>query len=165
MFSPHFYFHDPLLTRVIGMKIPDLVSRLHVQIRLMGNFGFSAELRWASKADDAICFICKERNDDLYHFLFDCPYIRDNFDSLWSNLVIKATNCNPADGSHVSSFLTNLDQHNKALMLIGCLPLPFDSVTVTVLTRFVASAVGKIYKLRTERLRELEAPWLQKAVK
>ena len=85
--------------------------------------------------------------------------------SLWSNLVIKATNCNPAYGSHVSSFITNLDQHNKALMLVGCLPLRFDFVTVTVLTRFVASAVGKIYKLRTERLRELEAPWLRKAVK
>ena len=42
-------------------------------------------------------------------------------------LVIKATKCNSADGSHVSSFLTNLDQHNKALMLVGCLPLPFDS--------------------------------------
>ena len=108
----------------------------------MGNFWFSAELPWASKADDALCFICKESNDNLYHFLFDCPYFRHNFDSLWSNLVIKATNCNPADGSHVSSFLTNLDLLNKGLMLVGC--LPFDSVTVTVLTRFVASAVGKI---------------------
>ena len=39
----------------------------------MGNFGFSAELPWASKADDALCFICKESNDNLYHFLFDCP--------------------------------------------------------------------------------------------
>ena len=130
----------------------------------MGNFGFSAELPWTSKADDALCFICKESNDNLYHFLLDCPYFRNNFDSLWSNLVIKATNWNSADGSHVSSFLTNLDQHNKALMLLGCLPLPFDSVTVTVLTRFVAWAVGKIHKLRTERLRELEAPWLRKSV-
>ena len=62
-------------------------------------------------------------------------------------------------------FFTNLDQDSKALMLVGCLPLPFDSVTVTVLTRFVASAVGKIYKLRTERLCELEAQWLRKSVK
>ena len=38
----------------------------------------------------------------------------------------------------------------------------FDSMTFTVITRFVASAVGKIYKLRTERLGELEAPWLRK---
>ena len=155
--SPHKFWS-------ISNQYPDLVSRLHVQIRLLGNFGFSAELPWASKADDALCFICKESNDNLYHFLFDCPYFRDNFDSLLSNLVIKATNCNSADGSHISSFLTNLDQHNKASMLVGCLPLPY-SVTVTVLTRFVASAVGKIYKLRTERLCELEAPWLRKAVK
>ena len=131
----------------------------------MGNFGFSAELPWASKADDALCFICKESNDNLYHFLFDCPYFSDNFDSLWSNLVIKATNCNPSDDSYVSNFLTNLDQRNKALMLVGCLSLPFDSVTVTVLTRFVYSTVGKIYKLCTERLRELEARWLRKAIK
>ena len=149
----------------ISDQYPDLVCHLHVQIRLMGNFGFSEELPWASKADDALCFICKECNDNLYHFLFDCPYFCDNFDSLWSSLVIKATNCNSADGSHVSSFLTNLDQHNKALMLVGCLPLPFDSVTVTVLTRFVTAAVGKIYKLCTERLCELEAPWLRKSVK
>ena len=60
--SPHKFWS-------ISDQYPDLVSRLHVQIRLMGNFGFSAELPWASKADDAICFICKERNDNLYHFL------------------------------------------------------------------------------------------------
>ena len=85
-----------------------------------------------------------------------------HFGQIWS---LRLQTANSADGSHVSSFLTNLDQQNKTLMLVGCLPLPFDSVTVTVLTRFVASAVGKIYKLRTERLHELEAPWLRKAVK
>ena len=51
----------------------------------------------------------------------------------------------------------NLEQHQKALLLIGCLPLPFDPATIMMITRFVASAVGKIYKLRTEKLRELEA--------
>ena len=123
----------------------------------MGNFGFSAELPWASKADDALCFICKESNDNLYHFLFDCPYFRDNFDSLWSNLVIKATNCNPADGSHVSSFLTNLDQQNKALMLVGCLPLPFDSVTVTVLLRQLVRSIScALNDYASKRLRSYE---------
>ena len=153
--SPHKFWS-------ISDQYPDLVCNLHVQIRLMGNFGFSAELPWEAKLTMLFALFAK---NPLYHFLFDCPYFHDNFDSLWSNLVIKATNCNSADGSHVSSFLTNLDQHNKALMLVGCLPLPFDSVTVTVLTHFVASGVGKIYKLRTERLRELEAPWLRKSVK
>ena len=25
---------------------------------------------WGSKADDALCFICKDSSDNLYHFLF-----------------------------------------------------------------------------------------------
>ena len=55
-------------------------------------------------------------------------------------------------------FIAKLDQHQKALLLLGCPPLPSDAVTMR--TRFIAAAVGKIYKLRAERLRELEAPWL-----
>ena len=62
----------------------------------------------------------------------------------------------------MSDFLVNFEQHQKALLLIGCLPLPFDSATIMVITRFVASAVGRIYKLRTEKLRELEVPWIAK---
>ena len=58
----------------------------------------------------------------------------------------------------MSDFLVNLEQHQKALLLIGCLHLPFDSATIMTITRFVASAVGKIYRLHTEKLRELEAP-------
>ena len=45
----------------------------------------------------------------------------------------------------------NLEQHQKALLLIGCRPLPFDSVTIMMITRFVASAAGKVYRLRTEK--------------
>ena len=48
--SPHKFWS-------ISNQYPDLVSRLHVQIRLLGNFGFSAVLPRASKADDALCFI------------------------------------------------------------------------------------------------------------
>ena len=57
----------------------------------------------------------------------------------------------------MSGFIVNLQQHQKALLLIGCLPLPFDSATIMTITRFGASAVDKIYRLRTEKLRELEA--------
>ena len=62
----------------------------------------------------------------------------------------------------MSDFLVNIEQHQKALLLIGCLPLPFHSATIMMITRFVASAVGKIYKWRTEKLRELDAPWIAK---
>ena len=108
---------------------------------------------------ESLCFVCKEAKDHLYYFLFDCSYFRKKFDSLWSNLDV-ASNSSPTDGSQISAFIMNLDQESKALLLQGCLPLPFESMTVII--RFLASAVGKIYKLRTERLRELEAPWLRK---
>ena len=62
----------------------------------------------------------------------------------------------------MSDFLVNLEQHQKALLLIGCLPLHFDLTTIMMITRFVTSAVGKMYKLRTEKLRELEAPSIAK---
>ena len=153
---------SPQMFWSISNQYPDLVTRLHVQIRLMGNFGFSACVPWTIRADESLCFVCKEAKDDLFHFLFVCPYFRKNFDSLWSNLDVKVSNSCPTDGSQISAFIKNLDQDSKALLLLGCLPLPFDSMTFTVITRFVASAIAKIYKLRTERLHELEAPWLRK---
>ena len=61
-----------------------------------------------------------------------------------SNLTAKDIHSNPTDGSHLSDFLVNLEQHQKALSLIGCLPLPFDSVTIMMIIRFAASAIGKI---------------------
>ena len=84
----------------ISNQYPDLVTRLHVQIRLMGNFGFSACVPWTIRADESLCFVvCKEAKDDLYHFPFDCSYFRKNFDSLLSSLDVKASNCSPTDGS------------------------------------------------------------------
>ena len=69
---------------------------------------------------------------------------------------------NPTDGAHMSPFIMNLNQHHKTLLLLGCLPLPFDISTITVITHFIAAETGKIHKIRAERLHELEAPWLSK---
>ena len=146
----------------ISSYYPDLVCRLHVQIRLMGNFGLNTSIPWATTTDSTTCFICKEGEETLHHFLFDCTGFREHFDLLWSSLSTKVISSNPTDGNHMSDFLVNLEQHQKALLLVGCLPLPFDSATIMMITRFVASAVGKIYKLRTEKLRELEARWIAK---
>ena len=71
-------------------------------------------------------------------------------------------NFNQTDGITMSDFITNLDPHKKVLLLLGGLSLPFDDASVAVIKRFVASAVGKIHKLQTEKLRELEATWLNK---
>lgn len=63
----------------------------------------------------------------------------------------------------MSDFVMDLNQHDKALLLIGCLPIPFNSVSACIFTTpFVASAVGKIRKLQMEKLHKLEAQWLTK---
>ena len=82
---------SPQMFWFISNQYTDLVTRLHVQIRLIGNFGFSACVPWTTRAVESLCFVYKEAKDDLYHFLFVCPYFRKNFDSLWSNLDVKVS--------------------------------------------------------------------------
>ena len=83
---------SPQMFWSISNQYHDLVTRLHVQIRLMGNIGLSAcvsrGVPWTIRADESLCFVCKEAKDNLYHFLFVCPYFRKNFNSLWSNLDV-----------------------------------------------------------------------------
>ena len=136
------------------------MSRLHIQTRLTGNFGMNGGIPWLCNTDGAICFLCKVDIETVSHFLLDCSNVREHFHSLWVNLTVKVTKFNDIDKRQVSEFIAKLDRHQKALLLLECLPLPFDSATVTMVTRFIAAAVGKIYKLHAERLRELEAPWL-----
>ena len=150
--SPHMFWP-------ISDEYPGLACRLYVQIRLMGNFGLNGEIPWITNTDDDLCYLRKRDTETLGHFLFDFPDFRGHFDSLWSNLCLKVTASNPLDGGHIVGFIVSLDRHHKAMLLLGCLPLPFDSSTVTVIIRFITSATGKIYKLSTERLHEL-ASWL-----
>ena len=138
-----------------------LNSSLHIQVRLMGSLGLNGGTAWLKNTEGTICFICKRNNETLSHFLFVCTSFRRHFDSLWANLVGMINNSNPTDGAHTSHFIMNLSQHHKTLLLPGCLPLPFDTSTMTVITRFIA-AIGKNYKICTERLSELEATWLSK---
>ena len=71
---------------------------------------------------------------------------------------------NQADGVNIRQFIDNLDRHHKVVLLLGGFCLPFDNVTNTLIKRFIAAAIGNIQKLRRERLRELEVPWLTKKV-
>ena len=79
---------------------------------------------------------------------------------LWSSLNHKIKNCNPVDADNIIRFILNMDKSSKAILLLGCLHLPFDSLTVSVTIRFTESALTKIYKIRNNKLRELEAQWL-----
>ena len=96
---------SPQMFWSISNQYSDLVTRLHVQIRIMGNFGFSTCVPWTIGADEFLCFVCKEAKDHLYHFLFDCSYFRRNFHSLWSNLDVRDSNSSPTDGTVVRFLL------------------------------------------------------------
>ena len=146
----------------IANHYPDLVSRLHVQIRLMGNFGLNGSVPWLTNTVGELCLFCKNSVEVVSHFLSDCSSFRDNFESLWSNLSQKLIACNPSDGTQISHFISSLDRQQKIILLLGGFPLPFDRITVTMINRFISSAVGKIHQLRKEMLHELEAPWLPK---
>ena len=64
----------------------------------------------------------------------------------------QARHLNPIDGDQIVNFMTNLDQHHKIFLLSGGLQLPFDNIIANSIERFVAAAVGKIYKVRTEKV-------------
>ena len=98
----------------------------------------------------------------MTHFLLDCNNFKQNFLSLWRNLKIKITVSNQADGVNICQFIDNLDRGHKVFLLLGDLCLPFDNVTNRLTKRFIAAGIGKIHKLRRERLLELETPWITK---
>ena len=126
--------------------------------KTLGNFGLNGGVPWLTNTDGELCLFCKNSVEDVSHFLSDCSSFRDNFESLWLNLSQKIIACNPSDKTQISHFISSLDRQQKIILLfIGGLPLPFDGVIVTMINRFISSAVGKIYRLRKEMLSELEA--------
>ena len=128
----------------------------------MGNFGLNGGVPWLTNTHGELCLFCKNSVEDVSHFLSDCSSFRDNFESLWSNLSQKLIACNPSDGAQIYHFISSLYRQQNIILLLGGFPLPFDGVTVTMINRFISSAVGKVHRLRKEILRELEAPWLPK---
>ena len=73
---------------------PDLVSRLHTQVRFMGNLCFNGGIPWLFKTEGSLCFICEENTETVYHHFIECPRFRNNYNSLWSNLKTKIINFN-----------------------------------------------------------------------
>ena len=109
----------------ISDQCPDLVCRLNVQIRLMGNFGLNGGYR-GLQIPMILFALCEKRDTEtLGHFPFDCPDFREHFDSLWSNLCLKVTASNPLDVRHIVGFLMSLDRHHKAMLLPRVSPSPF----------------------------------------
>ena len=140
---------------------PDLVSRMHIQIRLMGNFGLKCGVPWHVGTKGFLCLICKQGTEDVTYFLLHCPFFKENSDSIWLNIKVRIMETNPLHGTQICNFISNLDQHSKVLLPLGSLQLPFDNATAILFKRFTSSALGKIYKLYTNKLREPEVRWLK----
>ena len=142
-------------------KYQDLITRLHTQARLMGSFGLKGSVPWQKDTLGALRFICKEDIENTYHVFLDCPQFKENFDSVWCNLQLTVTRSNPTDGIQIANFIKNLNRQNNAMLSVGGLSLLSDNQTTTLVKKFINPAVGKINKLCTEKLRELEVPWLK----
>ena len=126
----------------------------------MGNFGLNGSVPWLKDTESILYFICKEDIGNSDHFLLDCTQFKKNVDFIWRTSELKIIRSNPTAGIQIANFIKKLDRQHTVMLLVGDFSLPFDNETTTLIKNFVSSAVGKIYKLRTEKLRELEAPWL-----
>ena len=97
----------------ISNNFPDLVSRLLVQIRPMGNCGLNGRTLWLSNTDGVYCSFCKESIEDVLLFLqgeyrrchsfFLCLFrIQDNLNQ-------KIMSSNSIDTGHIANFIDSLD--------------------------------------------------------
>ena len=80
---------------------PDLVRRMHIQIRLTGNFGLNCRIPWHVGTNGSLCLICKQGTEDVTHFLLDCPFFKQKVDSAWLNIKARTTETNLLDGSQI----------------------------------------------------------------
>ena len=140
---------------------PDLVSRMHIQIRLKGNFGLNCGVPWHAGANGSLCLICKQGIEDVATFLLDYPFFKENIDSVWVNIKARNTETNPLDSTQICNFISNLERDSKVVLLLGGLSLSFDDGTTILIKRFISPAAGKSYKLHTNKLFKLEAPWIK----
>ena len=82
----------------------------------MSNFDLNGGTPSLQNTDGAIC---KEDIESVTHFFLGCSYFRQNFDSLWNKLELKIAQSNQTDGIKIWDLITNLDGHNKVLLLSG----------------------------------------------
>ena len=99
---------------------PDVASRMHIQIRFMGNFGLNCSV------SGFLCLICKQGTEDLTHFLIDCPFFKENVNSIWLNIMAKLMETNQLDGTQIFNFFNNQNRHSKVLLLLEDLSLPHN---------------------------------------
>ena len=89
-------------------------------MKLIGNFETDGSVSCITNTDGELClFLCKERVENVNHFLLDCPNFRYNHEPLWPNLSRKEIICNLSEGKQISRFLVVLYREQKILLLMG----------------------------------------------
>ena len=131
---------------------------MHIQIRLMGNFGLYCGVPWHVGTNGSLCNRIRRM---LRISCLIVIFLKENVGSVWLNIKARIMETNPLDDTQICNFISNLDRDSKVLLLLRSLPLPLDKATAILIKRFMSSEVGKIYKLHKNKLRELEAWWLK----
>ena len=49
----------------------------------------------------SLCLICKHGTEDVTHFLLDCPFFKEDVDSIWLKVKTKITETNPLDSTQI----------------------------------------------------------------
>ena len=137
-------------------RTPDLAFKRNLQIRLMGNFGLQYGAPWLRKSGSSTCLLCKDGNvENVFHFLFACPKLEDEWAIFWYILKEKVSNSDYLEKNILLHFIDNLDKPTTARLLLGGLSLQFNSRIADFLNKFVAVSIRKIYRIRQNMTREV----------
>ena len=142
-------------------SFPGIRTKKYLQLRLLiGGFGLAIDTgTWKGlPRDERVSPLCNTMPETVCHFLLECRELSDCRGVLWDNLRIVVAENNPTDAYAIVSFIENLDSSCKAPFLLDGLALPFDSRLCLLIDRFIAVAVSKLYRVRLERLNELQQP-------
>ena len=119
----------------------------------MGNFGLQYGVPWLRKSVSSTCLLCKEGNvEDIFHFLFACPKLEDEWATFWHILKEKVSNSDYLEKNILLHFIENLDKPTKARLLFL---YRFNSLIEDFLNKFVAVSIRKIYRIRQNMIREV----------
>ena len=77
--------------------------------------------------------------------------MRPEFDLFWSKLFSLIETKATFEADVIINFLSNLDDHNKVLLITGGLRLPFQHSVSVSIARFIMVSVHKLVRIR-ERL-------------
>ena len=70
---------SPTAYRTITSLYLESVPKLNIQLRLTVNFGLQSGLQWLRKENSDKSLFCDLESKDLYHFVSQCPYLRNDW--------------------------------------------------------------------------------------